>query len=140
MKLACTNPCRNKLAIHRLSFGSVFFPLSALTCTGFAKMIFRLPSKMLNTGFQYEPVLSITASVHPVCCSHARSRSNSFTFVPNRRTSTDGFWLASPIITHTAKNFLPTSIPAQLSTFTSSMAFSFTKRAGALIFHFVSRA
>jgi len=36
MKLPCTNPCRSKLASHRLSFGSVFLPRSALTCSGFA--------------------------------------------------------------------------------------------------------
>src|SRR6059036_3723380 len=122
MKLPCTNPCRSKLASHRLSFGSVFLPRSAFTCSGLAKMILRLPSKMLNTGFQYEPVLSMTASVHPLSSSHVRSRSNSFTLVPNRRTSPTGFWFASPIRMQTAKNFFPTSIPAHFSTLTSSMA------------------
>src|SRR5438132_2012104 len=128
MKLPCTNPCRSKLASHRLSFGSVFFPRSAFTCSGFAKMIFKLPSKMLNTGFQYEPVLSITASVHPLSSSHVRNRSNSFTLVPNRRTSPTGFWFASPIKTQTAKNLFPTSIPAHFSTLTSSMASPFEER------------
>src|SRR5205809_1948048 len=82
MKLPCTNPCRSKLANHRLSFGSLFLPRNALTCSGFAKMTFRLPSKILNTGFQYEPVLSMTTSVHPLSSSHVRSLSNSFTLVP----------------------------------------------------------
>src|SRR6266536_5159 len=91
-------------------------------------MIFRLPSKMLNTGFQYEPVLSITASVQPLSSSHARNRSNSFTLVPNRRTSPTGFWFATPITTQTAKNFFPTSIPAHFSTLTSSMAPPFEER------------
>ena len=121
MKLPCTNPCRSKVASHRLSFGSVFLPRSASTCSGFAKMIFRLPSKILNTGFQYEPVLSITASVHFVSTSHARNRSNSFTVVPNRGTSATGFRFAGPSKTHTAKHFLPTSIPAQFSTLTSML-------------------
>ena len=60
---------------------------------------------------------TMTASVQPVCSSHARSLSNSFTFVPNRRTSPAGFSLASPIITQTNKNFLPTSIPGTSFTF-----------------------
>src|SRR6058998_1267882 len=64
----------------------------------------------------------MTASVHPLSSSHVRSRSNSFTLVPNRRTSPTGFWFASPIRMQTAKNFFPTSIPAHFSTLTSSMA------------------
>src|ERR1043165_4178525 len=94
-------------------------------------MTFRLPSRMLNTGFQYEPVLSMTASVQPVSNNHAFSLSNSGTVVPNRRTSSFGFWWAKPIDTHTMTNFFATSIPAHRSTLTSSMAASSRREADA---------
>src|ERR1051326_4612331 len=38
MKLGCTNPCRSNPASHRLSFGSVFLPRSALTCSALARI------------------------------------------------------------------------------------------------------
>src|SRR5437867_8886428 len=63
----------------------------------------------------------MTASVHFFSISHARNRSSSFTLVPNRRTSATGFRSTGPVKTQTAKNFFPTSIPAQFSTFTSSI-------------------
>jgi len=84
-----------------------------------------------------EPALG--GGYHLLQYEHDRTR-HSFTFVPNRRTSTFGFWLAGPVITHTAKNFLPTSIPAHRSALTSNMAFSFTKKNRRLISQFVSRA
>src|SRR5881396_1600204 len=70
----------------------------------------------------------MTASVHFFSISHARNRSSSFTLVPNRRTSTAGFRSTGPVKTQTAKNFFPTSIPAHLSTLTSSMAPPFEER------------
>src|SRR5438034_4445985 len=70
----------------------------------------------------------MTTSVHPLSSSHVRSLSNSFTLVPNRRTSPTGFCFASPIRMQTAKNFFPTSIPAHFSTLTSSMAPPFEER------------
>src|SRR5205809_6064876 len=79
-------------------------------------------------------LLSITASVHFFSISHARNRSNSLTLVPNRRTSWAGFRSAGPVKTQTAKNFFPTSIPAQFSTLTSSMAPPYRREAAAFIF------
>src|SRR5438874_1806429 len=52
MQLPSTSPCRSNPASHRLSLESVFLPLNSLTCIGFAKMIFTVPSKTLYTGFQ----------------------------------------------------------------------------------------
>src|SRR6266852_5260785 len=70
----------------------------------------------------------MTASVHFFSMSHASDRSSSFTLVPNRRTSSVGFRSTGPVKTHTAKNFFPTSIPAQFSTLTSSMVSPQRKR------------
>src|SRR5437773_1988988 len=81
----------------------------------------------------------MTASVHFFSISHARNRSSSFTLVPNRRTSTAGFRSTGPVKTQTAKNFFPTSIPAQFSTLTSSMVSPYEERP-TLSYHFVSRA
>src|SRR5436309_8200841 len=81
----------------------------------------------------------MTASVHFFSMSHARNRSSSFTLVPNRRTSTAGFRSTGPVKTQTAKNFFPTSIPAQFSTLTSSMVSPYEERP-TLSYHFVSRA
>src|SRR5213593_4410797 len=76
----------------------------------------------------------ITASVHFFSISHARNRSSSLTLVPNRRTSSAGFRSAGPLKTQTAKNFFPTSIPAQFSTLTSSMAPPYRRETDAFIF------
>src|SRR5437867_6568850 len=80
----------------------------------------------------------MTASVHFFSISHARNRSSSFTLVPNRRTSTAGFRSTGPVKTQTAKNFFPTSIPAQFSTLTSSMVSPYEERP-TLSYHFLSR-
>src|SRR2546428_4366558 len=76
----------------------------------------------------------MTASVHFFSISHARNRSSSLTLVPNRRTSSAGFRSAGPLKTQTAKNFFPTSIPAQFSTLTSSMAPPYRRETDAFIF------
>src|SRR5947209_8615288 len=90
---------------------------------------------MLNTSFQYEPVLSITASVHPFSSSHVRNRSqflDACAESPNLPDRLLGF--ASPIRTQTAKNLFPTSIPAHFSTFTSSMAPPYRRETDAFVF------
>src|SRR5215470_15723255 len=53
--------------------------------------------------------------VIPSCWSHPRNASNSTTVVPNLRCSTRGSPGKGPTMMHTAKNFLPTSMPAHLS-------------------------
>src|SRR5579863_1684542 len=82
MKLGRIMPWRNRCASQRASCGSVLCPVTALTCCGFAKMIFSeycgSSSRTLSTGFQYTPVLSITTCVQPSDCSHARSISSSW--------------------------------------------------------------
>src|SRR5580700_4796800 len=71
---------------------------------------------MLYTGIQYDPVLSMAASVQP-CSSTTQARicSRSRTNVPNIRVSTFGSSIAGPVMTVTAMIFLPTSMPAHLS-------------------------
>src|SRR5215469_16724828 len=75
-----------------------------------------LPSKAAYTGFQYEPVLSITTCVQPVSCSHCLSLPNSALYVPNRRNSAFGSSSALPHNAHTLSSFCATSMPAHRST------------------------
>src|SRR5262249_32973867 len=139
MKLGCTKPCRSRPANQRQSLRSVFLPRNAFTCSGFAIVMWTWSSRMLKIGFQYEPVLSIITSVHPFSNSHARHCCKSRTVVRNRRTSSVGLWWAGPISMQTSMYFFPTSIPAQRSSFTSSMA-SPSNRSRRLNNHFASRA
>jgi hypothetical protein len=87
MKLARMRPCASRSAIHSQSFTSVFRPGTALMCHALAKTTSKLPSRRLNTGFQYTLVDSIATCVHAACDSHSVSRSNSAVVVPNRCTS-----------------------------------------------------
>ena len=107
--------CRSRCASHHPSLLSVLCPLRFFTSCGFARYTFTPSSKTLNTGFQHEPVLSITTWVTPCCFSQSRNPSSSARIVPNFRISTRGSPSNGPTMTHTAKNFLPTSIPAQRS-------------------------
>src|SRR5215472_7460575 len=107
--------CRSKCASHQPSLLSVLCPLRFFTSCGFARYTFTVSSNALNTGFQYEPVLSITTWVTPCCFSQSRNASSCDRIVPNCRISTWGSPCNGPTMTHTAKNFLPTSIPAHRS-------------------------
>src|SRR5215471_676235 len=107
--------CRSKCASHQPSLLSVLCPLRFFTSCGFARYTFTASSNALNTGFQYEPVLSITTWVTPCCFSQSRNASSCDRIVPNCRISTWGSPCNGPTMTHTAKNFLPTSIPAHRS-------------------------
>src|SRR5215471_1572348 len=116
--------CRSKCASHQPSLLSVLCPLRFFTSCGFARYTFTVSSNRytftassnaLNTGFQYEPVLSITTWVTPCCFSQSRNASSCDRIVPNCRISTWGSPCNGPTMTHTAKNFLPTSIPAHRS-------------------------
>src|SRR5881397_2541575 len=140
MKLPCTNPCRSKLASHRLSFGSVFLPRSAFTCSGLAKMILRLPSKMLNTGFQYEPVLSITASVHPFSSSHVRNRSQFLDACAESPNLPDRLAVRQSNQNANGQNSLSHIDSRTLLDFHVQPGSSLSKRDRRLCFHFVSRA
>src|SRR6516162_8794335 len=107
--------CRSRCASHQPSLLSVLCPLRFFTSCGFARYTFTASSNTLNTGFQYEPVLSITTWVTPCSLSQLRNASSSDRIVPNFRISTWGSPCNGPTMTHTAKNFLPTSIPAHRS-------------------------
>src|SRR5262249_33285017 len=106
---------RSKCASHQASWGSVLWPLRALTSYGFARATFTTSSNTLKMGFQYEPVLSIMAWVHASCWIHSRSFLSSLTVVPNSRISDRASPLAGPVITQATKHFLPTSMPIQRS-------------------------
>src|SRR5262252_2952878 len=71
---------------------------------------------MLKTGFQYDAVDSITTCVTPSCFSHSRRLSNSATMVPKRRFCVRTSPSKGPVMTQTARNAFPTSIPAHRST------------------------
>src|SRR6266446_452361 len=108
--------CRNRCASHHPSLSSVLCPLRTITSCGLANNTFTVSSRTLKTGFQYDPVLSITTCVTSSCCSQSRSRSSSAIIVPNRRVCFRASPCNGPVITQTAKNSLPTSMPAHRST------------------------
>src|SRR6266446_240585 len=108
--------CRNRCASHHPSLSSVLCPLRTFTSCGLANHTFTVSSRTLKTGFQYDPVLSITTCVTSSCCSQSRSRSSSAIIVPNRRVCFRASPCNGPVITQTAKNFFPTSMPAHRST------------------------
>src|SRR6266446_5926230 len=108
--------CRNRCASHHPSLSSVLCPLRTFTSCGLANNTFTASSKTLKTGFQYDPVLSITTCVTSSCFSQSRSRSSSAIIVPNRRVCFRASPCNGPVITQTAKNSFPTSMPAHRST------------------------
>ena len=55
--------CRSRCASHHPSLLSVLCPLRFFTSCGFARYTFTASSKTLNTGFQYEPVLSMESTI-----------------------------------------------------------------------------
>src|SRR5579859_3022113 len=61
IKLGVIIPWRSKCASHQASLASVLCPFRAFTSCGFTNATSRAPSITLNTGFQYEPVLSMMA-------------------------------------------------------------------------------
>ena len=69
-KLGRIMACRSRCASHQLSFLSVLCPFRFFTSCGLARYTRTLSSSTLNTGFQYEPVLSMTTWVTPSACSH----------------------------------------------------------------------
>src|SRR5215467_13634000 len=71
---------------------------------------------MLKTGFQYEAVDSITTCVTFSCFSQSRRLSNSAITVPKRRFCVRASPSRGPVMTQTARNVFPTSIPAHRST------------------------
>src|SRR5271157_2263410 len=79
----------------------------------------------MNTGFQYDPVLSITTCVTASRQSQSRSCCKSAMLTPNLRRSTRGSPLSGPTIRHTDHHFFPTSIPAQRSTAAQIISLSF---------------
>src|SRR5260370_4699981 len=120
--------CRSRWASHHPSLSSVLCPFRFFTRSGLASCTLTASSNTLNTGFQYDPVLSITTSVTPSCFSQARNRSSSATVAPYLRRSTRGSPVNGPTSTDTARNLFPTSMPAHRSTAAGIIVVSF--RAG----------
>src|SRR5262245_6238392 len=83
------------------------------------RMIVNRLSRILNTGFQYTPVLSIATCVHPTQLSQSPSCSNSSVIVAKVRIS-----LRPLLIRHATTILACTSKPQQHS-YTTSIASSF---------------
>src|SRR5437879_7049517 len=120
--------CRSRWASHHPSWSSVLCPFRFFTCSGLASCTLTASSNTLNTGFQYDPVLSITTSVTPSCFSQARNRSSSATVAPYLRRSARGSPVNGPTSTHTARNLFPTSMPAHRSTAAGIIVVSLPRR------------
>src|SRR5215831_9026378 len=71
-KLAFSNPCSNKSAIHSASFTSVLRPGTFLMRWALATVSSKSPSRMAYTGFQYTPVDSMATCVQPSACNHSQ--------------------------------------------------------------------
>src|SRR5258708_35642919 len=108
--------CRNRCASHHPSLSSVLCPLRTFTSCGLATYTFTASSSTLKTGFQYDPVLSITTCVTSSCFSQSRSRFSSPIIVPNRRVCFRASPCSGPVMQQTATNSFPTSMPAHRST------------------------
>ena len=72
IKLARNNPCCSSSAIHCESLMSVLRPGTALIWRALTNITSKLPSKMLNTGRQYSPVLSARYMSAIVTCQPIR--------------------------------------------------------------------
>src|SRR5713226_2550507 len=113
MKLALSKPWRNKVAIHWLSKISVLRPGMAFMCWALTRMTSKVDSKMLKTGLQYTPVLSMATWL--TSCSLNQSESASKPAVVAAKVRTSRLTLPlSPVLSMQATTvFLCTSRPAQ---------------------------
>src|SRR5262245_33322979 len=119
MKLAFNNPCRNKSANHSQSRTSVLRPGTALMWRALTKITVRRLSRILNTGFQYTPVLSIATCVHPTLLSQSPSCNSSSVIVAKVRIS------LRPFVTRHATTVLACTSSPQQHSYTTSIASSF---------------
>ena len=87
MKLAVSNPCRRRSAIHSAPLTSVLRPGTLLICCALTRMTSKLFSRMLNIGFHYSPVLSLATCVTPQLISQSESANKSAVIVPKERIS-----------------------------------------------------
>src|SRR5258705_11006754 len=85
-------------------------------------MTVRSPSRRLNTGFQYTPVLSIATCVHPTLPSQSPNCSNSSVIVAKVRIS------LRPLVTRHATTVLACTSNPQQHSYTTSIASSFRSR------------
>ncbi len=76
----------------------------------------RQPPSVLVIGFVSLAHFYFLRIGQPSCCSQSRSRSSSAIIVPNRRVCFRASPCNGPVITQTAKNSFPTSMPAHRST------------------------
>ena len=85
MKPALSNPWRSRSASHSQSRTSVFLPGTALTSRALNRITFSAASRMLKTGSQYTPVLSIATCVQPSARSQSESVNKSSVMVEKVR-------------------------------------------------------
>src|SRR5712691_6524967 len=113
MKLALSKPWRNRVAIHWLSRISVLRPGIAFMCWALTRMTSKVASKMLKTGLQYTPVLSMATWLTSCSLNQSESASKPTVVVAKVRTSRLTF-PRSPVFRMQATTvFLCTSRPAQ---------------------------
>src|SRR5262245_4215625 len=108
MKLAFSNPCRNKSASHSLSRTSVLRPGTAFIWRALTRMTTNKPSSRLKTGRQYTPVLSIATCVQPWAPSQSASTNKSSVMVAKVRVC-----FCPPLIRQATTVFACTSKPQQ---------------------------
>lgn len=113
MKLARNNPCCNSSAIHCASLTSVLRPGTALICWALTSSTSKWASRMLKTGFQYSPVLSMATCVHLASNNQSESASKSRVMVLKLRTSCCQPPCGVGVIRQATTVFLWTSNPAQ---------------------------
>src|SRR5713101_4324810 len=108
MKLGLSSPWRSRSASHSASITAVLRALYPLASRALVRITSSAPSRILKTGRQYTPVLSIATCVHPSWVSQSRKRNRSAVIVEKVRTS---FF---PCLSRQATNILAcTSIPQQ---------------------------
>src|SRR4051812_28482752 len=126
-KLPRSRPCSSSSANHSASSTSLLRPGTIFTCwalTSFSSANAR-SSSTYQTGFQYDPVASITTCVTPSATNHSVIASSDAVKDENVRVCLRRPRpLAAGARTHATTSFLPISIPAHRSTNTSTAASS----------------
>ncbi len=113
MKLGGSKPWRSRSAIHSPSRTSVLRPGTFLMWRALTTSSSSVPSKRLESGFQYTPVDSIATRVQPVDVSQSASCRRSAVRVPKVRTSLLGVPFADEQSRHATTVCLCTSMPQQ---------------------------
>src|SRR3989337_2843020 len=108
IQLPCIKPFLNNLHNHSLSATSVFRPGTFFICLAFARITSTSFSKLLYTGLQYIPVLSMATCVTPSLFSQSRNSSIPSVIVEYARISFFVIFPSLHIMMHAVNVFLCT--------------------------------